>query len=62
MPIARGTPRDHRLLVDGLRSGNAVHIDARYAALHRAVIECLRNPVVARAVARGLRLHEFEKP
>lgn len=35
--------------------------DVRKYAFHRAVIETLRNPVIARAVARGLRHDRFEK-
>ena len=52
---------DHRRKVMSLRATLNPIIDARQIAINRAVVETLRNPVVARAVARGLRLHELEK-
>lgn len=61
MPLARGTAEDHRRKVTSLRMALTSHVDPRQTAINRAVIEMLRNPVVARSVARGLRLHEFEK-
>lgn len=62
MPLARGNAEYHRIKVASLRAKVTVQVDPRPVALNRAVVECLRNPVVARAVARGLRLHELEKP
>lgn len=49
----------HRHKVQALRVELA---QSTPTALNRAVIECVRNPVVVRAVARGLRALELEKP
>lgn len=62
MAQARLNTIDHRLKVSSLRVAVAEHVDPRHTALKTAVVEMLRNPVVARAVARGLRLHHLEKP
>jgi hypothetical protein len=51
----------HRLKVMALRLSLNLDVDPRQAAINRAVIEILRNPVVARAVVRGLRLDMLEK-
>lgn len=55
------TAQTHSERVQSLRRSLVLTVSPRQTALNRAVIECLRNPVVARAVARGLRLHTFEK-
>lgn len=61
MPQRKLSAQDHSEKVHSLRRSLILTVNPRQTALNRAVLECLRNPVVARAVARGLRLHDLEK-
>ena len=51
----------HRLKNLSLRVTMTSKLDARQVGLNRAIIETLRNPVVARAVARGLQLDQLQE-
>ncbi|MCF2870300.1 hypothetical protein L0664_04400 [Octadecabacter sp. G9-8] len=55
------TSDSHRRKVMSLRLSTRMHVDARQVAISRAVLETLQNPVVARAVARGLRFDALDK-
>lgn len=51
----------HRLKNLSLRVTMTSKLDARQVGINRAIIETLRNPVVARAVARGLQLDQLQE-
>lgn len=61
MSPRKASAQYHSERVQTLRRSLVLTVNPRQTALNRAVIECVRNPVVARAVARGLRLHLLEK-
>lgn len=62
MTERRLSAQDHNQKVQMLRQSVVDRTDPGQKALTRAVIECVRNPVVVRAVATGLRFHYLEKP
>lgn len=61
MTQLRMTSDMYRRKVMSLRMSMNGVADARQSAINRAVVETLRSPVVAREVARGLRLHLLEQ-
>lgn len=53
--------QDYHRKVSTLRMASNAEVDIRQVAIKRAVLETLRDPVVARAVARSLRPHTPDK-
>jgi len=62
MQSERISAETHRLRVMSLRVSMQVTVDPRNRPLRSAVNEIIRDPGVARAVARGLRMLYVERP